>query len=144
MANDINRVTLIGRLTADPVQKQTPNGVSVCSVGLAVNEKFKDNENVHFFNLVFWQKSSEILCQYAEKGQQIAVDGRLQQRRWQDRDGNNRSMIEVVVQAFEFLAKPSGKNGQQSGQDNGNYNAGDYTYPAEPSETFSDDEIPFS
>lgn len=136
MANDLNKVIIIGRLTADPELKQTPNGVSVISASIAVNEKFKDKENCNFFNCVFWNKSAEILKQYCAKGAQLAITGRLQQRRWDDKDGSKRSTVEIVVDSFQMLG---GKKDNNRNDDDINHAQ---TYPAD-GYVVSNDDIPF-
>lgn len=130
MASDLNKVILIGRLTRDPETRTTQGGTSVCSFSIANNRTYttggEKKEQVSFFNCVAWGKPSEIIAEYMRKGQQIAVEGRLQQRSYDDKDGNKRSVVEIVVDNFQFLSRASGGTSEQ-GQDN----------------PFSGDEIPF-
>lgn len=109
MANDLNRVTLIGRLVRDPELKQIPSGISVANFSIANNRKYKDQEDVSYFECIAWGKLGEIIAQYCKKGKLICVDGRLQQRSWEDKDGNKRYKVEVVVENFQFLS-PAGEN----------------------------------
>lgn len=112
MASDVNKVILIGRLTRDPELRTTQGGTSVCSFSIANNRSYTTNgekkEQVSFFNCVAWAKSGELIAEYMKKGQQIAVEGRLQQRSYDDKDGNKRSVTEVVVDNFQFLSRASG------------------------------------
>lgn len=106
--NDINRVYLIGRLTADPELKTIPGGSQVCSFSVANNRSFTRQggeavEEVSYFNCTAWGKQGEILTRYAGKGKQVAIEGRLRQRRWQSNDGKNQSAVEIVVENFQFL-----------------------------------------
>ena len=90
MANDLNRVTLIGRLTRDPEIK-TVGGTSVCNFSLATNRTYVSNgekkEETHFFDCDVWGKLADVLKQYATKGKQLAIEGRLQQSVWDAPDG---------------------------------------------------------
>lgn len=114
--NDINRVYLIGRLTADPELKTIPGGSQVCSFSLANNRSFtKQNgeavEEVSYFNCTVWGKLGEILNRYAGKGKQVAIEGRLRQRRWQSPDGKNQSAVDIVVENFQLLGGRRDENG---------------------------------
>ncbi len=110
--NDINRVYLIGRLTADPELRTIPGGAQVCSFSLANNRSYtrqngESVEEVSYFNCTAWGKGGEILHRYAGKGKQLAVEGRLRQRRWQNAEGKNQSAVEIVVDNFQFLGSRS-------------------------------------
>ncbi|MDF1536245.1 MAG: single-stranded DNA-binding protein [bacterium] len=106
MAN-YNRVILIGNLTRDPELRYTPNGSAVASFSLAVNRRYKvDNENreeTGFFDIVFFGKRAETIAEYMKKGRPLLVEGRLQQRRWETDEGQKRSKVEVVGENFQFL-----------------------------------------
>jgi len=106
--NDINRVYLIGRLTADPELKTFQGKNQVCSFSIANNRSYSRQsgeavDEVSFFNCSAWNKPGEIIHRYATKGSQIAIEGRLRQRRWQDKDGKNQSTIEIVIENFQFI-----------------------------------------
>lgn len=105
MSWDINSVTLIGRLSSDVDLKYTPNGAAVAKFGLAVGGKPKPDggESVSFFNVVIWGKGAENCSQYLKKGNQIALDGRLEQRSWAAQDGSKRSTVEIIAERVEFL-----------------------------------------
>ena len=107
MASDINKVILIGRLVRDPELRYTQSGTSVASFSIANNRTYVANnekkEIVSYFNCVAWSKLGEVIVQYCKKGQRIGVEGRLQQRSWEDQNGNKRSTVEVIVDNFQFL-----------------------------------------
>ncbi len=140
MASDLNRVILVGRLTRDPELRYTPAGAAVCSFSLANGRTFtqgsEKKEQTSYFDCVAWSKLGEVIAEYCKKGKQIAVEGRLQQRRWDDSEGNKKSKIEVVVENFQFLS--GGKSEEQS---SGTGNPPDSKYYEE--NPFSDDDIPF-
>jgi single-strand DNA-binding protein len=104
----INRVTLVGNLTRDPELRTTPNGKSVCTLGLAVNDRYKSDsgewvEKPNYFDIVVWGAQAESCSQYLSKGRQIAVDGRLSFRSWEAQDGSKRSKVEVIANTVQFL-----------------------------------------
>ena len=118
--SDINRTILIGRLTADPTLRYTPSGAAVCSFTLANGRTFTQSgekkEQTSFIDCVAWQKTGEIIAEYCKKGHRIAIEGRLQQRSWDDQDGKKRSKVEVVVDNFQFLeSKQAGAPAQKGG-----------------------------
>lgn len=128
MANDLNKWVGIGRLTRDPETGQTNTGTSFCKFGIASNGY---KEKVSFFNCMAWSKTCEIIAQHCKKGQQIAIEGRLQSDTWEDKEtGKKRTSVYIVVDNFQFLGsnqqKPESKQPEQN-QDN----------------PFTDDDIPF-
>jgi single-strand DNA-binding protein len=108
MANDINIVFLIGRLTADPVLRYIQGGTSIASFSLANNKTYlaqnEKKEQVSFFTCIAWGKTGEIIAQHCKKGQRIGVEGRLQQQSWTDKEGKKQSKVEIVVENFQFLS----------------------------------------
>ena len=100
----LNVVVLSGRLTQDPELKTTPNGISVCSFSIAVERRFRSGEERQsdFINIVTWRSSAEFVSKYFKKGQMIAIRGSIQTRRYQDKDGNNRTAFEVVADDVQF------------------------------------------
>lgn len=96
-----NSITLVGNITSDPDLRYTAGGRGVASFGLAVNRRYQRNgeweEQVSFFNIVCWGDLGENIAASAQKGNRIIVTGRLQQRSYDDRDGNKRSIVEVVA-----------------------------------------------
>ena len=107
MATDLNSVTIIGRLAREPELRYTPTGKAVARFSVAVNRTYiKDNErkdSASFFNCIAWGKKGEAIMQYVKKGHRISIRGRLQQRSWKDSDGQNRSIVEIVAEEFQFL-----------------------------------------
>lgn len=101
----LNRVTIMGRLTRDPELRHTQSGNAVTSFSLAVERDFKgqDGEKVtDFIDVVAWRNTAEFVNRYFTKGRMMVVDGRLQSRKWEDRDGNRRTSIEVVADNCYF------------------------------------------
>ena len=100
----LNNVNLMGRLTRDPELRHTQTGVPVTSYALAVNRDFNSNGNkeADFIDIVAWQKGAEFASTYFRKGQLVAVQGRIQSRKWTDKDGKNRVSIEVVAERQYF------------------------------------------
>lgn len=107
MANDINQTILCGHLTRDVELKVTPGGTSVASFSIACNRSYMANgekkEEVSYFNVVAWSKLGELVAEYCKKGKQVIVSGRLQQRRWQDKNGQALSTVELVSENIQFL-----------------------------------------
>ena len=108
MARGIAHVPLVGNLTRDPELRQTPNGTSVCQLGVAVNSSYKDGsgqwvEKPNFFDVVVWGQQGENCHRYLSKGRQVAVDGRLDQRTWEAQDGSKRSKVEIIADTVMFI-----------------------------------------
>ena len=101
----LNVVALMGRLVADPQLRQTTTGKNVASFRVAVDRGRKDANGQNladFFDIVAWDKSAEFVCRYFQKGSFIALESRLQSRNYQDKSGNNRNAVEVVVNNVSF------------------------------------------
>ena len=111
MANDINTVVLVGRLTRDAELKYTNAGTAVCKFSIAVNRKKRSGEQwideVSYFDIVLWGKQGEAIHQYLGKGKQIAVNGELRQNRW-EQDGQTRSKVEINASNVQLLGGGSG------------------------------------
>lgn len=123
MAQDINHVVLIGRLTRDLGSDEknfgyVGNGMARANVSIAVNRSKKNGDQwideVSYFDLTIWGKTAENLKPYLLKGKQIAVDGYLKQDRWKDHQGNNKSKISIVAENVQLLGGKS-DGGQSSG-----------------------------
>ena len=113
---DLNRSTLLGRLTQDLELKQTPNGTKVLSTSMVTNEVFTDNtgvkqENADFHNLVVWGKLAENLEKYARKWSRIYIEGKLKTRDWEAQDWTKRYRTEVLVSNFILLDSNDRTNG---------------------------------
>jgi single-strand DNA-binding protein len=105
--NDLNRVIIIGRLTRDPELKHTQSGTALANFSIASNKSYKSNgetkDQVNFFNCSAWSKLAETICKYCKKGQRIGIEGRLQQRTWDDQNGEKKSAVDIVVESIQFL-----------------------------------------
>lgn len=104
----INRVVLMGRLVADPELKTTNTGISVTSFRIAVDRSYVKagaERQADFFDIVAWRSSAEFVCRNFSKGALIAVDGQLQSRQYQTKDGQNRTAIEVVADNVSFTGE---------------------------------------
>jgi single-strand DNA-binding protein len=105
----INKVILIGRLGSDPEVRYTPSGVAVANFSIATSEEWKDKdsgerrERTEWHRIVAWRRLGEICGEYLSKGKQIYVEGRLQTRDWEDRDGNKRYTTEIIASDVQFL-----------------------------------------
>lgn len=116
MAEDINRVILIGRLTRDNELSYTQSGTALSKMSIAVNRRKKSGdqwiEEASFFDITLWGKRGEALSPYLLKGQQISVDGKLKQDRW-EQDGQKRSRIIVEAENIQLLGGKTDKPQQQ-------------------------------
>ncbi len=107
MAN-LNRITLIGRITREIELRHTPSGTALADLGLAVNRKRKDGdeyiEETTFIDVTLWARQAELAAEYLEKGREIYVEGRLQMENWEDKEtGQKRSKLKVVGENMQFL-----------------------------------------
>ena len=100
-----NFVILTGRLTSDVELKTTPSGVSVCSFTIAVERRFKQGEErqADFVNIVAWRQTAEFVSKYFSKGSMIGIEGAIQTRKYQDKEGNKRTAFEVVANNAQFV-----------------------------------------
>jgi single-strand DNA-binding protein len=142
MAGDINRVTVVGRLTRDPELRHLPSGTPVLEMGVAVNGRQQDDagnwvDKPNFFDVKVFGNQAEMLSQHLAKGRRIGIDGRLDWRSWEAQDGTKRSKVDIVAQSVQFLDSRQESEGAAyvpagaaaSGDD----------FPASP----ADDDIPF-
>ena len=133
----MNKITLIGNLTADPVLRATPSGTSVCNFTMAVNRRFPgaDGQKVtDFFNIVAWRGLGESCAKYLAKGKKAAIVGELQARTYTAKDGTTRMSLDVSADEVEFLSpKEEPKEAPRA------------TAPADPNtfEDVSSDDLPF-
>lgn len=113
---NINRVTLTGNLTRDPELRTTSGGTSVCSLRLAVNTRRRDSsgewvDKPNYFDVTVWGAQGENCAQYLAKGRPVAVDGRLEWREWQDKEGNKRQSVDIIADTVQFLGGKEGGGG---------------------------------
>ncbi|MDR3298047.1 MAG: single-stranded DNA-binding protein [Candidatus Nomurabacteria bacterium] len=121
MARGFSKAIIMGNLTRDPEMRSTPSGAQVCGFSVAVNRTFKDSsgqqqEAVSFIDCSAWGRAGEIIAQYTKKGSGIMVSGRLDQRSWEDKEGQKRSRVEIIVEDFNFIG---GNNALGAGDSNG-------------------------
>lgn len=109
----LNIVALIGRLVYDPELKTTPNGVNVCSFRIAVDRSFTrkgEERKADFIDVTAWRQTAEFVSKYFQKGSMISVQGRLETRQYQDKNGNNRTATEVIAAEVGFCGPKSAEN----------------------------------
>lgn len=115
MARGVNKVILVGNLGKDPEVRYSPNGSAVANCTLATTESWKDKtsgekqEKTEWHRVVFFGKLAEIVGEYLKKGSQIYVEGRLQTRKWQDKEGKDRYTTEIVASEMQMLGSRSGQ-----------------------------------
>jgi len=120
MAN-INRVVLVGNLTRDPELKTLPSGMAVCSLGIAVNHRRKNQqtgewtEEPNYFTIEVFGNQAENCARYLAKGRAVAVDGRLRWRQWEAQDGSKRSAVDVIADTVQFIGSRDGAGGEGGG-----------------------------
>ncbi len=150
-ATNINRVVLTGNLTRDPELRSLPSGTSVCSLRVACNTRRKDAsgewvDKPNYFDVTVWGAQGENCAQYLSKGGPVAIDGRLEWREWEAKDGSGkRQSVEIVADSVQFLGS------RDSGDENGSRFAPQSDVPADTSDMQSapvggrpaDDDIPF-
>lgn len=127
----INRVVLMGRLTADPELKTTQSGLSVTSFRIAVDRNYVkqgEERKADFIDIVCWRSTAEFVCRYFGKGALIAVEGQLQSRTYQAKDGSNRTAVEVVADNVSFTGERTAQSNHQA---------------APPDVPYTDDDLPF-
>jgi len=120
-ATNINRVVLTGNLTADPELRNLPSGTAVCKLRVACNTRRKGaagewEDKPNYFDVTVWGAQGENSARYLSKGRPVAIDGRLEWREWQDKEGNKRQSIEIVADSVQFLG---GRDDAGGGQSNG-------------------------
>ncbi|MAF79701.1 single-stranded DNA-binding protein [bacterium] len=136
---NLNKVMLVGRLTADPQLRTTQSGQSVGNFGLATNRVWNDKngqrqEDTEFHNIVVWGRQAEIVSQFLKKGSMALIEGRLQTRTWQDQQGQNRKTTEIVAERVQFGPRSAGQGvpvgqGAPAGQEP---SLGDDSVPSSP------------
>ena len=150
---DLNKVILMGHMTADPELKQTTSGTSVCSFSIGVNRRYskqdQGQQSVDFINIVAWRQQAEFVSRFFKKGSSIVICGSIQTRNWTDNNGQKRYATEVVADEVSFGA-PAAQNGQGDRPATQSYTPSAYgnpTYNSADSANFEeipgDDSLPF-
>lgn len=146
MAYGVNNISILGNITRDPELRFTPNGTPVATFGIAVNRRYRNNktnewiEDVSFFNVTAWFKLAENCAESLSRGDRVLISGRLNQRSWEDKDGNKRSAVDiiadVVAPSLEFASCQINKNEKS---------AASMDNPSDDKEEadFTDEDIPF-
>jgi single-strand DNA-binding protein len=136
MSSSINKVILVGRLGKDPEVKFTQGGTSVAHFSIATDEVWKDQtgqkqQRTEWHNIVAWSRLAEICGDYLKKGRLVYIEGRLQTRSWEDKDGNKRSTTEIKADEMVMLGGGKSDEGRQGREGSA------------PEKEFSDDDVPF-
>jgi len=151
----VNKVILVGNLGRDAELRYTPGGAPVATLNLATTEVWNDKasgqkqEKTEWHRVVLWGKSAESLSEYLTKGKQIYVEGRLQTRKWQDKDGNDKYTTEIRADRITLLGGGGGGAGgatrspQRTPAAVGAGGGGDHEPMGEPISDLNDDDIPF-
>ena len=136
----VNKVIIVGRLGKDPEVRYTPSGAAVANFTVATSEEWKDRdtgekqERTEWHRIVAWRRLGEICGEYLHKGKEVYIEGRLQTRSWEDRDGNKKYITEIVAQNMQMLGSP-GKQGKAD--------TSEERFPSEEPVSVPDDDIPF-
>ena len=117
----MNRVIIIGRVGKEPELKHTPSGAAVCNFSVATTDRYKDKqgarqETTEWHNVTAWQKLAEICGQYLAKGSKVMIEGKIQTRSYDDRDGNKKYITEIIASNMEMLGDKNGTTQQQEQQ----------------------------
>lgn len=141
-----NLVVLTGRLTADPELKTTNTGISVTSFSIAVNRRYRAGEETQtdFINIVAWRQTAEFITKYFKKGNMIGIEGSIQTRKYTDKNGNNRTVFEVVASNAQFVeskkdSTPSAGTAGEEPASFSNAESSDFT----EIDSGMDDDLPF-
>ena len=145
MARGINKVIVVGNLGQDPDTRYMPSGSAVTNITVATNESWKDKQTgeqkdrTEWHKVVMFDRLAEIAAEYLRKGSQVYIEGKLQTRKWQDKDGNDRYTTEIVAKEMQMLGGKGGSGGGAPARD-------DRPPPSPPPQGSSDDfddDIPF-
>jgi len=152
----VNKVILVGHLGKDPELRYTPGGTAVATFSMATTERFKDRdgqqqEKTEWHNVVAWRQLAEICGKYLHKGKQVYIEGKIQTRSYDDKDGNKRYVTEIVADQMQMLGgreegqgggnQPRG--GQPGGEQRGGYGGPQGGYAGVEPDFNPDDDIPF-
>ncbi len=143
----VNKVIIVGNVGRDPEVRQTKSGEHVCTFSVATSERWKDKsgepqEKTEWHRVVAWARLAEICGEYLRKGKQVYVEGRLQTREWEDKEGNKRYTTEIVANTMQMLGR-RGDDGGSFGDDASARGSGAGYADSSPSSSGADDEIPF-
>jgi single-strand DNA-binding protein len=139
-----NKIILVGNLGRDPELRYTPQGSAVCSFSVATTEKRRDkngemNDMTTWFKVTLWEKRAETASKYLTKGSQVYIEGKLRTEEWTDKDGKNRTSLEVFATEMQFIGSKGGGMPATTGGDDSSFDS----QPMTGSATAGDDDIPF-
>jgi single-strand DNA-binding protein len=152
MARGVNKVILVGNLGKDPDMKYTASGAAIANITVATSESWNDKqtgekqEKTEWHRVVFFRRLAEIAGEYLRKGSQVYIEGKLQTRKWQDQNGQDRYTTEIVANEMQMLGSRGGEASPRPQGDGGfRTNPSTTQAPArpEPDNDFADDDIPF-
>ncbi len=148
MARGVNKVILIGNLGNDPDVRYTAGGAAIANISIATTESWRDKESgeqqekTEWHRVVFFGRLAEIVSEYLRKGSQVYVEGRLQTKKWQDKEGNDRYTTEIVANEMQMLGS-RGSSPEPERQAADTRSSSGTTSPAASDGDFVDDDIPF-
>ncbi len=151
MARGVNKVILVGNLGKDPDMKYTANGAAIANITVATSESWNDKqtgekqERTEWHRVVFFRRLAEIAGEYLRKGSQVYIEGKLQTRKWQDQNGQDRYTTEIVASEMQMLGGRGGDAGARQPQGDGGFrsNAPQAQSTPKSDSDFDDDDIPF-
>ena len=153
MARGINKVILVGNLGADPDVKYMPSGSAVVNVSVATADSWKDKntgqqqERTEWHRVVFFNRLAEIVAEYLKKGSQVYIEGRIQTRKWQDKQGVDRYSTEIIANDMQMLGSRGGDFGSGQSYAGGKHQAAPQSPPSNAAsrapEPDFDDDVPF-
>lgn len=143
----VNKVILVGNLGRDPEVRYMPNGDAVCNFSIATTDSWKDKngekqERTEWHNIVMYRRLAEIAGEYLKKGAPVYLEGKLQTRKWQDKDGNDRYTTEIIADQMQMLGS-RGDGGGQSGGGQSPRQQQQQSAPSGGNGNVPDDDIPF-
>lgn len=145
----VNKVLLIGRLGSDPEIRYTPSGAAVANFSLATNESWNDKngqkqERTEWHRVVVWGKLAQLCGEYLRKGRQCYVEGRLQTRQWQDKEGQTKYTTEVIATTIQFLGAGGERSANPGMSAGGGQKSGDdFSQVRMEEPSFTEEDIPF-
>jgi single-strand DNA-binding protein len=144
---NLNKVFILGRLTADPILRATPSGQQVASFSVATNRAWNDKngqkqEAVEYHNIVVWGRQAEVAGKFLNKGGLVLVEGSMQTRGWQDKQGQNRKTTEIIADRIQLGPRPLGDK-RPATSDTGNAAAAEAIPTIEVEEDVKAEDLPF-
>lgn len=149
MARGINKVILIGNLGNDPEVRYTAGGAAVTNISLATTDSWKDKETgeqqdrTEWHRVVFFARLAEIVGEYLRKGSQVYIEGRLQTRKWQDKDGNDKYTTEIIASEMQMLGSRGTGSSPEANHTAAQSSPAQDNKAAPVEDNFVDDDIPF-